>query len=59
MITIDIDGHIDARQAQIDELERQLKKLAVDQFEVAVDRFHALEDLVGQAKTFMDGVDAG
>ncbi len=58
MITIDIDGQIDARQGQIDELEQQLKDLAAGPLEFAAEKFHQLEDKIVQAKEFIEAIEA-
>ena len=58
MITIDIDGQIEARQAQIEALEQQLKDLALLPVELAADSFHQLEDKIEQAKAFIEAIEA-
>ena len=57
MITIDIDGQLEARRAQIDDIERQLADLAVAPFEFATERFHHLEEKIDQAKAFLASIE--
>jgi len=58
MITIDIDGQIEARQAQIDDLERQLRSFALEHIDVAAAKFHEFEDQIEQAKEFIGVIGA-
>ena len=56
MITIDIDGQIEARQARIDELERQLKDYAAGQIDIATEKFHTLKARVEKAKDIIGAI---